>query len=128
MLKTLKVLRIVVAFFVLIMSIFVVNDVLFRGSNKLFLDPNDIVFLGYIMMICSSAMIYLEALCRKNLPKAQHQSLHFGYFSLWVSVFFTLHFVEYLESLILSILFLLLFGFSIFLFLRKTFKIGSTKK
>lgn len=128
MLKTIRVLRIVVVVFVLIMSIFVVNDILFRGSNKLLLDPYDILFLGYIMMICSSAIIYLEALCRKNLPKEQHQSLYSGYISLMMSVFFTLQFIDYLENDVLSILFLVLYIFFVFLFLWYTFKNSSTKK
>ncbi len=128
MLKTIRVLRIVVVVFGLIMLIFFVNDTLFRGSNKLLLDPYDILFLGYIMMICSSAIIYLEALCRKNLPKEQHQSLYSGYISLMMSVLFTLQFIDYLENDVLSILFLVLYIFFVFLFLWYTFKNSSTKK
>lgn len=127
MLKTLKVVKIASGVLVIIMLVFNVEDILFRETGIVpFLDHYDILIFGFIFMICSLSIIYLEALCKKNLPKSQHQSLQTGHFIFFFSVSYTLPFVYYLENRVLPILFTVLLCFSGFFVFRDLFRKKST--
>ncbi len=123
MLKTLKVVKIVSGVLLIIMLVFNVEDILFRETRIIpLLDHYDILIFGFIFMICSLSIIYLEALCKKNLPKSQHQSLQTGHFIFFFSVSYTLPFVYYLDNKVLPILFLVLLCFSGFFFFSNMFR------
>jgi hypothetical protein len=127
MLKTLKVVKIVSGVLLIIMLVFNVGDILFRETGIVpLLDHYDILIFGFIFMICSLSIIYLEALCKKNLPKSQHQSLQTGHIIFFFSVSYTLPFVYYLDNKVLPILFCVLFLFSGFFVFRYIFRKKTT--